>query len=210
MNPISCLKFLRLFPAIFTVDKNVWDSALTLESTISDHRNVSDSLEIWDQNRYSSLINQPPKGQSFSSNTHSQEHSAFVWKGQRIPFVSGLTTVEQTLACLDMVCKYYNAPFRRDIVERAANQAIKSTNVSLEILGNLSTYMGLLEPLVIFPWPNAFALPSQQSLFITNSLVLFLIFHDIVRASLPTHGRVSIPLKQFTNEADGLRVFAFG
>ena len=167
-------------------------------------------MDVWDQNRYSSLINEPPKGQSFSTNSYNKSSSSFFWKGKRIPFVSGLTTIEQTLACLDMICKYYNAPFRRDIVERAANQSIGSSKVSLEILGNLSTYMGFVGTISDIPFAQCFRI-SFPAVVIYNEqpCVVFDISQDTVRASIPSHGRVSIPLKQFTGNANGLRVLSF-
>ena len=106
-----------------------------------------------------------------------------------------------------MVCKYYNAPFRRDIVERAANQAIKSTHVSLEILGNLSTYMGFVGTISDIPLAQCFRIAFPAIVIYNDQpCVVFDISHDIVRASLPSQGRVSIPIKQFTNDAEGLRV----
>ena len=39
---------------------------------------------------------------------------------QRIPEVTGTGPMGQTMACLEMLARHYNVPFRRDVIERAA------------------------------------------------------------------------------------------
>ena len=171
---------------------------MSLDSESSPDESLENSLDFWEQNRYSSLIDQDPKGTSYTSQSKSNSSSLFIWKGKRIPFVSGITTVEQTLACLDMLCKFYNSPFRRDVVERAAQQNIKSSSVSLEIIGNLSTFMGFVGTISNIPSAQCFRIQFPSIVIYQDQpCVVFDISGDIVRVSIPSQGRVSIPLESF-------------
>ena len=194
---------------IFSIDKHSWDSAMSLDTETLPDESLQNSLDFWEQNRYSSLIDQDPKGSSYTSQSDSNSSSLFVWKGKRIPFVSGITTVEQTLACLDMLCKFYNSPFRRDVVERAAQQNIKSSSVSLEIIGNLSTFMGFVGTISNIPSAQCFRIQFPSIVIYQDQpCVVFDISGDIVRASIPSQGRVSIPLETFLDDQPGLRVLS--
>ena len=47
------------------------------------------------------------------------------------------------MACLEMLARHHNVPFRRDVIERAAQDNLANrTATSLELLGNLATAMG--------------------------------------------------------------------
>ena len=47
------------------------------------------------------------------------------------------------MACLEMLARYHNVPFRRDVIERAAKDNLRGrSHTSLELIGNLSTLMG--------------------------------------------------------------------
>ena len=47
------------------------------------------------------------------------------------------------MACLEMLARHHNVPFRRDVIERAATDNLRGrSQTSLELIGNLSTVMG--------------------------------------------------------------------
>ena len=58
---------------------------------------------------------------------------------QRIAEVTGTGPLGQTMACLEMLARYYNVPFRRDVIERAATDNLRGrSHTSLELIGSLS------------------------------------------------------------------------
>ena len=44
---------------------------------------------------------------------------------QRIAEVTGTGPLGQTMACLEMLARHYNVPFRRDVIERAAKDNLR-------------------------------------------------------------------------------------
>ena len=71
---------------------------------------------------------------------------------QRIAEVTGTGPMGQTMACLEMLARHYNVPFRRDVIERAANDNLRGrSQTSLELIGNLSTLMGFTGTMTDLP-----------------------------------------------------------
>ena len=81
---------------------------------------------------------------------------------QRIAEVTGTGPIGQTMACLEMLARYYNVPFRRDVIERAANDNLRGrTHTSLELIGNLSTVMGFTGTMTDLPEGQLGRVPSR-------------------------------------------------
>ena len=56
------------------------------------------------------------------------------------------------MACLEMLARHYNVPFRRDVIERAATDNLRGrSQTSLELIGNLSTVMGFTGTMTDLP-----------------------------------------------------------
>ena len=70
--------------------------------------------------------------------------------GQRIPEVTGTGPLGQTMACLEMLARHYNVPFRRDVLERAASDNLRLRR-QLGLIGNLSTVMGFTGTMTDLP-----------------------------------------------------------
>ena len=70
---------------------------------------------------------------------------------QVVPTVTGVGPLGQTMACLEMLARHHNVPFRRDVIERAAqDNLVNRKATSLELLGNLATALGFTGTLVRF------------------------------------------------------------
>ena len=55
------------------------------------------------------------------------------------------------MACLEMLARHHNVPFRRDVIERAATDNLRGrSQTSLELIGSLSTVMGFTGTLSIY------------------------------------------------------------
>lgn len=73
-------------------------------------------------------------------------------KPKDYPFSRGRGEKDGAMACFQMLCKYFNMPFRRDVVKRVLdNQSERIGGVSLELCGAITELMGLQAQLVSLP-----------------------------------------------------------
>ncbi|MEL6319601.1 MAG: peptidase domain-containing ABC transporter [Cyanobacteria bacterium J06626_14] len=71
---------------------------------------------------------------------------------QDYPFVRGKGERDGAMACLQMIAKFFNMPFRKDVVQRVmVSQSERIGGVSLELCGAISEMMGLHAQLVKVP-----------------------------------------------------------
>ncbi len=68
------------------------------------------------------------------------------------PFVRGKGELDEAMACMQMLCKHFNMPFRSDVVKRVlVSQSQRMGAVSLELCGAVAEMMGLNAQLVVAP-----------------------------------------------------------
>lgn len=71
---------------------------------------------------------------------------------QKYPFIRGKGQPDAAIACFQMLCQYFNIPFRKDIVRRVlVNQMQRTGSISLELCGAVSEMIGLHAQLVTVP-----------------------------------------------------------
>lgn len=71
---------------------------------------------------------------------------------QDYPFVRGRGEQDGAMACLQMLAKFFNMPFRKDVVQRVlVSQSERMGGVSLELCGAITEMMGLHAQLVRVP-----------------------------------------------------------
>lgn len=72
-------------------------------------------------------------------------------------FFGGKTEAQKGIACMKMISKYYNMPFRGDVIQRIINdQMERNGSLSLDIFGAITELMGLNAQLIGVP-AGAFA-----------------------------------------------------
>ena len=140
------------------------------------------------------------------SPTDEPEHSGRY--RQRIPEVTGSGPLGQTMACLEMLARHYNVPFRRDVIERAANDNLRGrAHTSLELSGNLSTVMGFTGTMTDLPEGQLGRVPFPAIGWVMDQPT---IIHDIssqgVKAVVPEYGRVILPLAELVGDRAGARL----
>ena len=99
-------------------------------------------------------------------------------KAQDYPYVYGRGPVDASVACFEMLAKYWQMPFNRHVIKRAiANQYNRSQKVSLQLCGMIAELMGLNGQLVaipasaisqvptpaLLPWQDTFAVLYKTS-----------------------------------------------
>ncbi|WP_398332932.1 peptidase domain-containing ABC transporter [Vulcanococcus sp.] len=158
---------------------------------------------LLDDDRYSDLL-PPPQGERL---TDLQVDQVPRLRGRVIPEVTAAGPLGQTMACLEMLAIYHQAPFRRDVLERAAMDGLGSRAASLELLGNLSTLMGFTGTLADLPEAQLHRAPFPCFAMAMGQPAML---HDIsngqVKLVIPEYGRVLMPLQELTGGAPGLRL----
>ena len=127
---------------------------------------------------------------------------------QRISEVTGTGPLGQTLACLEMLARHYNVPFRRDVIERAAIDNLRGrSQTSLELIGTLSTVMGFTGTLTDLPEAQLGRAPFPAIGWVMDQPT---IIHDItsqgVKAVVPEYGRVILPISELVGDQAGARL----
>ena len=106
-----------------------------------------------------------------------------------------------------MLSSFYNVPFRKDVITRASREALRTQNLSLEVLGNLSTILGFVGNISSIPTAQLSRLSFPCFCIVDKSLVLI---HDIqqqsVHAVFPEFGPVKCSISDLTGSDNGLRV----
>jgi ATP-binding cassette subfamily B protein len=68
------------------------------------------------------------------------------------PFFRGKTELEAVSACFQMICKYFNIPFRKDVIQRILGDQLQRTgSLSLPLCGAVAEVVGLHSQLVPLP-----------------------------------------------------------
>ncbi len=68
------------------------------------------------------------------------------------PFVAGRSNLEVGVACFQMISKYFNMPFRKEVINRVLSEQLKRNNsLSLPLCGAVSELMGLNPQLINIP-----------------------------------------------------------
>ena len=112
------------------------------------------------------------------------------------------------MACLEMLARHYNVPFRRDVIERAAKDNLRGrSSTSLELIGNLSTVMGFTGTMTDLPEGQLGRAPFPAIAWMLDQPS---IIHDItskgIKAVVPEFGRVILPLSELVGDQSGARL----
>ena len=112
------------------------------------------------------------------------------------------------MACLEMLARHYNVPFRRDVIERAAKDNLRGrSSTSLELIGNLSTVMGFTGTMTDLPEGQLGRAPFPAIAWMLDQPS---IIHDItskgIKAVVPEFGRVTLPLSELVGDQSGARL----
>ena len=198
---------------VLRIDAEIWERELNPPLMQPDDQQISSLADPWSaEDRYSELMAPPPQGErrdeaALSSLIETQDQLS--WKGRRIPVVTGSGSLEQTMACLEMLSRYHSVPFRKDVIERAAKETLRGHACSLEQLGNLATWMGFNGTIANVAEAQLHRLPFPCFALLLDQPAMI---HDIsrteVRAVVPEYGSVTVPLAELTKGNGGVRVLS--
>ena len=182
------------------IERDLWTQSLQPDLLQPDDIQLPDD-GVSSDDRYADLLPSPEGDLAVA------EHSSVVVR-QRITEVTGTGPLGQTMACLEMLARFYNVPFRRDVIERAANDNLRGrSETSLELIGNLSTVMGFTGPMADLPEAQLGRVPFPAIGWVMDQPT---IIHDItshgVKAVVPEYGRVILPLSELVGDKAGARL----
>jgi ATP-binding cassette, subfamily B, bacterial HlyB/CyaB len=127
--------------------------------------------------------NQIPYAPQLSERPTFEQESA-AGTARHYPFVRGRGPIDGLLACLQMLSKFMNVTFKRDVVQRLIEAQVRASgSISMQVCGALIEMIGLKGQLVqvptialnrlkgtaLIPWQDSFALLYQIS---ENEIVL--------------------------------------
>ncbi|MCB4421446.1 ATP-binding cassette domain-containing protein [Synechococcus sp. HB1133] len=191
---------------IFSVPRIAWTEAFRPPLEFAADKPALPANDPWSNDRYSDLLLLNPDGDRTIS-TDTPNDTPFYHNGKNIPCVTGSTDVEIVMACLEMYAIYYNVPFRKDVIHRAVSEYLKASTPSLELLGNISGYMGFIGSICDLPAGQLYRVPLPCVAETTDGLaVIFDISKSNVRAVIPKFGRVSFPLSDLTCDKPSIRI----
>ncbi|WP_226412554.1 peptidase domain-containing ABC transporter [Synechococcus sp. MU1642] len=189
---------------LIRVDRQLWTQCL--ESDVAHSSESTDiSADLDDDDRYSDLLPLPQGEQGMPDPPLEGSSST---RRKKFVQVTGEGPVGQTMACLEMLARHHNVPFRRDVIERAAKDNLRGQRAtSLELVGNLSTLMNFTGTLADLPEAQVIraSFPCIAVLCGQPSLI-----HEIrsgeVFAVIPEYGSVRLPLSELLGDEGGVRV----
>ena len=92
---------------------------------------------------------------------------------QDYPFYSGRTTLDVGVACFQMLSKYFNMPFRKEVIRRVLSEQLqRNGNLSLPLCGAISELMGLNPQLITIPGKAFTRLEGPCLIRLQDSLAL--------------------------------------
>ncbi|MGK7925077.1 MAG: peptidase domain-containing ABC transporter [Spirulina sp.] len=118
------------------------------------------------------------------------------------PHIRGKGELESALACLQMLCQYWEMPFRREVIQRIlTDQSERGKGISLPLCGGIAELLSLqvqlvdipstaishLEPPALLRWQGSFALLYETS---DREIVLGVPETGIVRHSPPQFAEI--------------------
>ena len=183
------------------IERDLWTQALEPDIQEIDNTQFPDD-GFSEDDRYADLLPAP------QGDLQIAEPRTTARGSQRIAEVTGTGPLGQTMACLEMLARHYNVPFRRDVIERAANDNLRGrSTTSLELIGSLSTVMGFTGTMVDLPEGQLGRAPFPAIAWVMNQPS---IIHDVsakgVKAVVPEYGRVILPLSELVGDQAGARL----
>ena len=167
---------------------------------------VAGGTNPWQGDRYADLA---PTSSSNIDRSASSQQEQLTADLIRLPLVTGIGPVAQSMACLQMLAMYFNIPFRKDVMERICTQELRDRSANLSLLAGMCSVMGF--------HPTLLNLPSQQvprahvpclAIIKNQPSVIYKIAKGEVLAVVPEYGRVTIALDELLGDQPGIQLLS--
>ena len=192
---------------LLRLDPHLWERALNPPLQAPENLQQPEAQSLWDHDRYADLLAPEPQGEKHQDRSLDDYAQTIRYKGRSIPVFTGTGPLGQTMAILEMLAAYYNIPFRRDVLERAAKHGVANRSVSLQQLGDLSTILGFTGSLATLPETQFSRLPFPCFAIVEGQpAMIHDVTRDTVKAVLPEYGRVNLSVSDLTQGRGGAEI----
>jgi ATP-binding cassette, subfamily B, bacterial HlyB/CyaB len=123
-------------------------------------------------------------------------------RAKKYPYVRGRDPISATLACFQMLSRYWELPFRPEVVQRIlSTQTARTPTLSLQLCGAIAELMGLNAQLIAVPVANLPRLPVPAMIRWRESFALIYEITDQgLVVAVPEMGIVRQKLSQFAEQ----------
>jgi len=189
---------------VVRVERELWVRCLEPDLRAPDEGSLPEA-SVSPDDRYADLLPAPQGERQVTAAAGDLSEGS---GSQRVAVVTGSGPVGQTMACLEMLARQHNVPFRRDVIERAARDNLRGrSSTSLELIGNLSTVMGFTGTMADLPEGQLGRAPFPCIGWLMDQPAMI---HDIsrsgVKAVIPEYGRVIVPIEDLVGDQAGARL----
>lgn len=188
------------------IDASAFESAMEPPIEAPADLDTASGTAPWQGDRYADLA---PTATAPMAETSLSEGPQLTADLARLPVVTGVGPVEQSMACLQMLAATFNLPFRRDVMERICRQELRDRPASLSQLAGMTAVMGFQPMLVDLP---AAQVPRAQTPCLAiirgQPAIVYRISKGDVLAVLPEFGRVRLSVAEWIGEAAGVQLLA--
>ncbi len=162
------------------------DPTLSFKENTTTNEDISDVANPWENVPFA-----PEKPEALPSKTSAQL--------VKYPFVGGRGPVDATLACFQMLSKYWGMPWRRDVIHRALSNNYKRTGkVSIELCGGLAELIGVKAQLVQAPAVAISQLPTPVLLpYLDTYAIIYSASEKELVLAIPEQGIVRQKTTEF-------------
>ena len=189
---------------VVRVERELWVRCLEPDLRAPDEGSLPEA-SVSPDDRYADLLPAPQGERQVTAAAGDLSEGS---GSQRVAVVTGSGPVGQTMACLEMLARQHNVPFRRDVIERAARDNLRGrSSTSLELIGTLSTVMGFTGTMADLPEGQLGRAPFPCIGWLMDQPAMI---HDIsragVKAVVPEYGRLIVPLEDLVGDQAGARL----
>ena len=188
------------------IDVSAFESAMEPPIEAPEELDLAGGTAPWQGDRYADLAPTDSVSNGAATSAPANQLKADL---ARLPVVTGVGPVEQTMACLQMLAASFNIPFRRDVMERICRQELRDRPASLGQIAGMTAVMGFQPTLLNLP---AAQVPRAQTPCLAvirdQPAMVYRIEKGEVLAVLPEFGRVRLTLEEWIGEQSGVQLLA--
>ena len=191
---------------LLRIDASAFKSAMEPPIDVPEPLDLPANTAPWQDDRYADLVQTNSVSNDADPLVPSTHLAADL---ARLPVVTGVGPVEQTMACLQMLASSFNVPFRRDVMERICRQELRDRPATLGQIAGMTAVMGFQPSLLNLP---AAQVPRAQTpclaIIRDQPAIIYRIEKGEALAVLPEFGRVCIALEEWIDDQPGVQLLA--
>ena len=188
------------------IDARAFQSAMEPPIEATEEFALAGGTVPWQGDRYADLA---PIAAPTSTDPVAGHNVQLTAELSRLPVVTGVGPVDQTMACLQMLATSFNIPFRRDVMERICRQELRERSPSLGQIAGMTAVMGFQPTLLNLPSAQV---PRAQTpclaIIRDQPAMIYSIEKGEVLAVLPEFGRVRLTLDEWIGDQPGVQLLA--